>query len=47
MMKTIFVPIDIHEEKPLELEKEDNINKHGSISQTPHQIHVRMRNVLN
>ena len=26
----MFSPIDIHEETPLELEKEDNINKHGS-----------------
>ena len=30
MMETIFPPIDIHEETPLELEKEDNINEHGS-----------------
>jgi hypothetical protein len=30
MMETIFLPIDIHEEIPLELEKEDDINKHGS-----------------
>ena len=30
MMKTMFSPIDIHEETPLELEKEDNINEHGS-----------------
>ena len=30
MMETMFLPIDIHEETPLELEKEDNINKHGS-----------------
>ena len=30
MMKTMFPPIDIHEETPLELEKEDNINEHGS-----------------
>ena len=30
MMETIFLPIDIHEETPLELEKEDNINEHGS-----------------
>ena len=28
MMETMF--IDIHEETPLELEKEDNINAHGS-----------------
>jgi len=26
----MFLPIDIHEETPLELEKEDNINEHGS-----------------
>ena len=26
----MFSPIDIHEETPLELEKKDNINKHGS-----------------
>ena len=30
MMETMFPPIDIHEETPLELEKEDDINKHGS-----------------
>ena len=30
MMETMFPPIDIHEETPLELEKEDNINEHGS-----------------
>ena len=30
MMKKMFLPIDIHEETPLELEKEDNINGHGS-----------------
>ena len=30
MMETIFLPIDIHEETPLELEKEDNINEHVS-----------------
>ena len=30
MMETIFPPIDIHEETSLELEKEDDINEHGS-----------------
>ena len=30
MMETMFLPIDIHEETPLELEKEDDIDKHGS-----------------
>jgi hypothetical protein len=30
MMEIIFLPIDIHEETPLELEKEDDINEHGS-----------------
>ena len=30
MMEIIFPPIDIDEETPLELQKEDNINKHGS-----------------
>ena len=30
MMETMFLPIDIHEETPLEIEKEDNINEHGS-----------------
>jgi endonuclease IV len=30
MMETIFLPIDIHEETPLELEKEDDIDAHGS-----------------
>ena len=30
MMETMFPPIDIHLETPLELEKEDNINEHGS-----------------
>ena len=30
MMETMFSPIDIHEETPLELEKEDNINEHES-----------------
>ena len=30
MMETMFPPIDIHEETPLELEKEDNINEHGN-----------------
>ena len=29
MMEIMFLPIDIHEETPLELEKEDNINEHG------------------
>ena len=29
-METMFPPINIHEETPLELEKEDNINEHGS-----------------
>ena len=30
MMKTMFLPMDIHEESALELEKEDFINEHGS-----------------
>jgi hypothetical protein len=30
MMETIFSPIDIHEETPLELEKKDDIDEHGS-----------------
>ena len=30
MMETMFLPIDIHEETPLELEKEDDIDEHGS-----------------
>ena len=30
MTETMFLPIDIHEETPLEIEKEDNINEHGS-----------------
>ena len=30
MMETMFSPTDIHEETSLELEKEDNINEHGS-----------------
>ena len=30
MMETMFLPIDIHEETLLELEKEDDINEHGS-----------------
>ena len=30
MMETMFPPIDIHEETPLELEKEDDIDEHGS-----------------
>jgi hypothetical protein len=30
MMETMFSPIDIDEETPLELEKEQNIGKHGS-----------------
>jgi hypothetical protein len=30
MMETMFSPIDIHEQTPLELEKKDNINEHGS-----------------
>ena len=30
MMETMFPPIDIHEETPLEIEKEDDISKHGS-----------------
>ena len=30
MMETMFPPIDIHEETPLELEKEDDIDKHES-----------------
>ena len=30
MMETMFPPIDIHEETPLELKKEDDINEHGS-----------------
>jgi hypothetical protein len=30
MMETMFPPIDIHEETPLELEKEDDIIEHGS-----------------
>ena len=30
MMETMFPPIDIHEETPLELEKGNNINEHGS-----------------
>ena len=30
MVETIFLPIDIHEETPLELEKVDDINDHGS-----------------
>ena len=30
MMETMFSPIDIHEESPLELEEEDDMNEHGS-----------------
>ena len=30
MMETMFPPIDIHEETPLELEKEDYIDEQGS-----------------
>ena len=30
MMKIMFPPIDIHEETPLELEKDDNIDEHES-----------------
>ena len=30
MMETMFPSIDIHEETPLELEKEDGIDEHGS-----------------
>ena len=30
MMETMFLPIDIHEETSLELEKEDDINEQGS-----------------
>jgi chromosome condensin MukBEF complex kleisin-like MukF subunit len=30
MMETMFSSIDIHEETPLELEKEDDINENGS-----------------
>ena len=30
MMEIMFLSIDIHEETSLELEKEDNINEHGS-----------------
>ena len=30
IIETMFSPIDIHEETPLEFEKEDNINEHGS-----------------
>jgi hypothetical protein len=30
MVERIFPPIDIHEETPLELEKEDDIDEHGS-----------------
>ena len=30
MMMTMFSPIDIHEETLLELEKEDDIDEHGS-----------------
>ena len=30
MMETMFLPIDIHEESTLELEKEHNINEYGS-----------------
>jgi hypothetical protein len=30
MIEAMFLPIDIHEETPLELEKEDYINEHES-----------------
>jgi hypothetical protein len=30
MIEIMFLPIDIHEETPLELEKEDDIHAHGS-----------------
>ena len=30
MMETMFLPIDIHKEIPLEIEKEDFIHEHGS-----------------
>ena len=30
MMETMFSPIDIHKETPLEIEKEDFISEHGS-----------------
>ena len=30
MMETMFLPIDIHKETPLEIEKEDFISEHGS-----------------
>jgi hypothetical protein len=28
--ETMFLPIDIHKETPLELEREDDIDEHGS-----------------
>ena len=30
MIETIFLPIDIHKETPLEIQKEDDISEHGS-----------------
>ena len=29
IIETIFLPINIYEETPLEFEKEDNVNEHG------------------
>ena len=34
MMETMFSPIDIHKETPLEIEKEDFISEHGSYFMT-------------
>ena len=32
MIETMFLPIYIHEETPLELEREDDIDEHGNYS---------------
>ena len=45
MMKAMFPPIDIHKETPLELEREDDIDEHGSYFLGT--LGACMRNLLN
>ena len=47
MMEAMFSPIDIHEETPLELEKEDDINEHGSYFMNISSNPCSLRNLLN
>ena len=47
MIETMLLPIDIHKESTLELERKITSANMEATSLTPHQIHAHMRNLLN